>query len=140
MRDALRSALRKSRRSPCSSIASRKSPAAISRAGSFATSRFFSSTISSRMFTNYLTAENTKSTERKNSLCSLRSLRLFLFILPALHSFQRTTGAHPAVHERIEVAVHHGLHIAGFYASPQIFHHAIRLKNVTANLVSPRHA
>ena len=42
---------KKSRRSPCSSIASRKSPAAMRRAGSCATSRFFCSTISSRMFT-----------------------------------------------------------------------------------------
>ena len=43
IRDAARSAPQKSRRSPRSSIASRKSPAAIMRAGSLATSRFFSS-------------------------------------------------------------------------------------------------
>ena len=49
-REGWRKAARKSRRSPCSSSASRKSPAAMSRAGNFATSRFFSSTILSKMF------------------------------------------------------------------------------------------
>ena len=61
----------KSRRSPRSSSASRKSPAAISRAGSFATSRFFSSTILSKIFATNLWTELTEVTEFKISIRSI---------------------------------------------------------------------
>ena len=67
-------------------------------------------------------------------------MSLFFLILHVRHAFGRTTRAQPAVHERIKIAIHDGLHVAGFHAGAQIFDHAIRLKNVAANLISPRDA
>src|ERR1035437_2523145 len=67
------------------------------------------------------------------------SFSLFLVLHP-LHPFQRATGAQPAIHERIQIAVHYRLHIARFHAGAQILHHAVWLKDVAANLVAPRDA
>src|SRR5215207_1237656 len=63
---------------------------------------------------------------------------LFFLVLDALHALAWATGAQPAVHEWIEIAIHHALHITRFHAGAQVFDHAIRLKDVTANLVAPR--
>src|SRR5580765_5774244 len=65
---------------------------------------------------------------------------LFLFVLYALHTLERTAGAQPTIHERVEIAVHHRLHVARLDARPQVFDHAIRLEHVAANLVAPRDA
>jgi hypothetical protein len=65
LREAARSAPKKSRCSPRSSMASRNSPAAIIRAGSLATSAFFCSTISSRMFISF--SDSTASTQLMKS-------------------------------------------------------------------------
>ncbi len=40
--------------------------------------------------------------------------------------------------EHVDIAVHDFLHIAGFRTGAVIFHHLIGLKNVGANLISPR--
>src|SRR5712672_871319 len=65
---------------------------------------------------------------------------LLFLVLDPLHSFGRTTGPEPAIDERIEIAVHDRLHIAGFNAGAEIFHHAIGLEDIAANLVSPGNA
>src|ERR1019366_9146235 len=110
-----RSAPTKSRRSPRASSAAFKSATESERCGSRATSRFFSSTMVSRM--------------------------VLLFVIPdPLHPLDGTAGAQPAVDELIQVAVHHRLHVAGRYARAQVFDHPIRLEDVAANLVAPGNA
>src|SRR5262249_27251915 len=63
--------------------------------------------------------------------------KLVFFVFNSLHPFCRATGTEPAIDERIQVAVHDRLHIARLHASAQIFHHPVRLKYITANLVAP---
>src|ERR1035441_9707751 len=102
----------KSRCPPQASIAAFKSATEKERCGSRATSRFFSSTMVSRIV-------------------------LLLFISNALHPFERTAGAQPGVDEWVQIAVHDRRHVAGFDARAQVFHHAIRLEEIAANLVAP---
>src|SRR5207302_767026 len=64
----------------------------------------------------------------------------FLQVFHALHPFRRAAGAEPAVDEIIQVAVHHRLHVAGLDAGPEVLDHAVRLEDITANLVAPRPA
>ena len=45
-------------------------------------------------------------------------------------------AAQHGLNERIQVAVHHVLNIAGLYACAQIFHHLIRLENIGTDLVA----
>src|SRR6266481_2023974 len=40
--------------------------------------------------------------------------------------------------KHVDVAIHHGLHVAGLGAGAVVFHHLIWLKYVRANLISPR--
>src|SRR5207248_10077883 len=40
--------------------------------------------------------------------------------------------------KHVDVAIHHGLHIACLGAGAVVFHHLIRLKHVRTNLISPR--
>src|SRR6185436_18487194 len=63
---------------------------------------------------------------------------LLFFVLHTLHAFQWRTSTQPCVHELIEITVHHCLDVARFGAGAKILHHAIRLKDVAADLVSPR--
>ena len=65
---------------------------------------------------------------------------LLILIFHSLHPLERAAGAQPAVHKRIQIAVHHPLHIARFHAGAQILHHAIGLEDVAANLVAPGNA
>src|SRR5262249_40521303 len=52
---------------------------------------------------------------------------LFFVVFDALHAFSWAPGPQPTVHERIKIAIHHCLHVAGFDAGAEIFDHPIRL-------------
>src|ERR1700722_5272500 len=73
-----------------------------------------------------------------NNATKIPVVDLFFIVFHALHAFQRTTGAQPAVHERIEVAVHDALDITGLHAGAQILLHAVGLENIAADLIAPR--
>src|SRR5262245_1846583 len=105
---------RKSRRGPWARTASCRSAGVMSGTGSRPTSTFFCATMVSRIF----------------------KRRLFLFVFDALHALERTTCPQPRIHKRIQIAVHHRLHIARFHGGAEIFHHAIWLEDITANLVA----
>src|SRR4051794_35288338 len=64
----------------------------------------------------------------------------FLHILHSLHTFAGAPTSEPAVYKGIQIAIHDSLNIARFDARAQILHHAVRLKDVAADLVAPRNA
>jgi len=138
-----RRAAMKSRRSPCSSSASRKSPAARTRSGIRAISRRFSSTILSE--NGHLNAEGMNE-ECRNGSCLKPLLGILHSAFCLHHSSSSFTpcirlAGQPArsqpFHERIEIAIHDALNVAGFDAGAQVLDHPIRLEDVAANLVAP---
>src|SRR5688572_15600328 len=104
-----RSCVAKSRRWPCAFTAQLRCSAVAGRLGIAATSSVFCSTIFSRIF---------------NEL-------FFLIVGNTGRAFEGATGAPPRVDERIEIAIHHRLHVAGGMPDPQVFNQTIRLKHIT---------
>src|SRR4029077_20692584 len=53
-------------------------------------------------------------------------------------AFVSSFAAQFRLNKHVDVAIHHGLHVAGLGAGAMVFHHLIWLKHVRANLISPR--
>src|SRR3989442_14854798 len=57
---------------------------------------------------------------------------LFLFVADTRHSLGRRTCAQPAIHKRIQVAVHDRLHVGGFHTGAKVLDHAVWLEHIAA--------
>ena len=54
-------------------------------------------------------------------------IRLFSLLFTPEHRFD----------EAVDIAIHHGLDIAGFMTGAEVFHHLVRLEDVAADLAAP---
>src|SRR6267142_6615039 len=74
------------------------------------------------------------------SLSARNCLTFVLFIPNTSHSFCRAPCPKPAMHEFVQISIHHTLNVAGLDTRSQVLDHSIGLKYITANLVAPRNA